>query len=108
MATTQFDRDSMARWYAKQHLKTDPGLVSVYYLPQNAPEREIRFLEVNKLMGARSDNSLQPIDFGIDMGTESEHTLFVLDVTPEQLTKIQEHSLKLPGNWSLDSATRFQ
>jgi hypothetical protein len=107
MATTQFDRDSMARWYAKQHLKTDPGIDVIYYLPHNAPEREIRFLEVNKLMGSRNDDSLQPIDFGVDMGTENEHTLFVLDVTPEQFNNIQSRSLKLPGDWSLDSATRF-
>ena len=47
MAAIQFDRDIMARWYATEHLKTDPGIVSVYYLPTNAGEREIRFVEVN-------------------------------------------------------------
>ena len=104
MPVTQFNRDTMARWYAKEHLKTDPGIVSVYYLPTNAGEREIRFVEINKLIGERNDNALEPIDFGIDTGTENEHKLFVLDVTPEQWERIAAEELRLPHDWSLDGA----
>jgi hypothetical protein len=104
MATTQFDRDSMARWYAEQHRRTDPGIVSVYYLPANADEREIRFIEVNRLIGDRNDDSLEPIDFGVDTGRESAHKLFVLDVTPTQWERIKASGLGLPGNWSLSGA----
>ncbi len=107
MATTQFDRDSMANWYAKEHLKTDPGIVAVYYLPRNAGEREIRFVEVNRLIGERNDEGLQPIDFGIDMGTEHAHQLFVLDVTPEQWDRIELERLKLPLSWSLADAVAY-
>ncbi len=107
MPTTQFNRDSMARWYAKEHLKTDPGIVSVYYLPKNAGEREIRFLEINKLIGDRNDDALEPIDFGIDTGTDNAHKLFVLDVTPEQWERIRTRQLHLPGDWSLDGAIPF-
>ena len=60
MQATQFNRASMARKYAKAHLKTDPGLVSVYYLPKNAGEREIRLIEINKLIGDRNDDHLEP------------------------------------------------
>ena len=28
MPATQFDRDSLAVWYAREHLRTDPGIVS--------------------------------------------------------------------------------
>ena len=104
MPAIQFNRDSMARWYAKAHLKTDPGIVAVYYLPTNAGEREIRLIEVNKLIGDRNDDSLEPIDFGVDTGMETAHKLFVLDVTPEQWERIRTQELHLPGNWSLDSA----
>ena len=107
MPATQFDRDSMARWYAKQDLKTDPGIVSVYYLPEDADEREIRLIEVNRLIGERNDEALEPIDFGIDTGTESAHKLFVLDVTPEQWERIKEGDLSLPGNWRLEGAIQF-
>lgn len=107
MPATQFDRDSMARWYAKQHLKTDPGIDSVYYLPKNAGEREIRFIEINHLIGDRGDDALEPIDFGVDIGMETAHKLFVLDVTPEQWDRIRANKLALPSNWSLDDAIHF-
>lgn len=102
MPATQFDAQSTARWYAEEHRKTDPGLVGVYYLPKNAGEREIRLLEVNNLIGERNDRALEPIDFGIDRGMDTEHTLFILDVTPDQWQCIQAGQLPLPGNWSLD------
>ena len=108
MPAIQFNRDSMARWYAKQHLKTDPGIVAVYYLPTNAGEREIRLIEVNNLIGDRNDGVLEPIDFGVDTGMETEHKLFVLDVTPEQWKRITTQESHLPGNWSLDSAVHYQ
>lgn len=107
MPATQFDRDSLARWYAQQHLKTDPGIEAVYYLPKNAGDREIRFVEINHLIGDRNDDALEPIDFGIDMGTDTAHKLFVLDVTPDQWTRIQANALRLPGNWSAEDAVRF-
>ena len=94
----------MAKWYAKQHLKTDPGIRSVYYLPSNAPEREIRLIEINELLGDRSDDTLEPIDFGVDTGTGTEHRLFVLDVTPSQWDRIKQSSVALPRGWSLDGA----
>jgi hypothetical protein len=94
----------MARWYAKQHLKTDPGVRSVYYLPTNAPDREIRFVEINELVADRRDDTLEPVDFGVDTGMESEHKLFVLDVTPSQWDRINDSSLALPWSWSLDNA----
>ena len=53
MAATQFDRGSIAGWYAKEHVKTDPGVVVVYYLPTHADKREIRLIEVNNLIGDR-------------------------------------------------------
>jgi len=97
----------MAHWYAQEHLRTDPGIVSVYYLPTNAGDREIRFLEVNRLIGDRNDDALEPIDFGVDGGMESAHKLLVLDVTPQQWERIRTNKLRLPVSWSLDNAIHF-
>ena len=107
MPAIQFDRDSMARWYAQEHLKTDPGIVAVYYLPADAGEREIRFVEINRLIGDRTDEALEPIDFGVDAGTENAHRLFVLDVTPEQWDRIRSKEIGLPANWSLGGAIHY-
>ncbi len=108
MPATLFDRNSLARWYAKQHLKTDPGIRSVYYLPTNAPDREIRFIEVNELVADRNDDSLEPIDFGVDTGMESEHKLLVLDLTPGQWDRLNQSSFPLPLGWTLKDAVPFE
>ncbi len=107
MPATQFDRSQLAAWYAGEHLKTDPGIVSVYYLPANAGDREIRLVEINHLIGDRADDALQPIDFGVDIGHDAEHKLLVLDVTPAQWKRILAHDLRLPGNWSTEGALQF-
>lgn len=108
MAIVQFDRNSMARWYAQEHLRTDPGIASIYYLPTGADEREIRFVEVNTMLGDRTDDALEPIDFGIDTGSDSAHRLLVVDVTPQQWGRIQARTLTLPLGWSLDDAIHIQ
>jgi len=108
MQATQFDRDTMASWYAQEHLKVDPGVQAIYYLGDHAPDREIRFLEVNTMMAERDDDVLEPLDFGVDVGSEVEHKLFVLDVTPEQWKLIQHSALHLPSGWSLVNAKVFR
>jgi hypothetical protein len=107
MSENQFNRDSMARWYADRHLKTDPGIRKVYYLPAGAADREIRFIEINELIADRKNDPLEPIDFGVDIGGAEGHTLMVLDVTPTQWEKISQKELQLPNGWSLDGATPF-
>jgi len=107
MPESQFNRDSFARWYASRHLKTDPGIRSVYYLPAGAPEREIRFVEVNELIAERDMQPLEPIDFGVAIGGADGHTLMVLDVTPAQWERIGRKELPLPKDWSLDDANSF-
>lgn len=107
MSKTKFNRDTMARWYAARHLKTDPGIRAVYYLPVGAPEREIRFIEVNELIAERERDPLEPIDFGVDVRGPEGHTLMVLDITPAQWEKLNKQKLPLPGGWSLDGAVPF-
>lgn len=107
MAKDKFDRDGLAKWYARRHFKTDPGIQTILYLPANAPEREVRLVEVNEALAEREDQPLEPIDFGVDIGGAEGHTLMVLDVTPAQWKKIEKNKLLLPEGWSLEGATHF-
>lgn len=100
-----FDRDSLARWYASRHMDIDSGVERIFYLPKNAPGREIRFLEVNRLISETTP--LEPIDFGVDIGGSDAHTLFVLDVTPAQWEAIRNETLDLPEGWTLDGRQEF-
>lgn len=97
---TTFDRDRLAQWYAQRHLNTDSGVTNIFFLPTNAPSREIRFLEVNRMISEMTPP--EPIDFGVDIGSAEAHTLYVLDVTPCQWEAIQRHELPLPTGWTLD------
>src|SRR5687767_7358458 len=107
MPVVAFDRDSTAKWHARQHLKTDPAIRSIYYLPDGSPEREIRFVEVNEMIAERDEEAIEPFRLGIDHDTETAHTLLVLDVTPAQWERIKLGSLKVPQGWSLSSLVQF-
>jgi hypothetical protein len=98
---TVVDRDSLAKWYAQRHMEIDSGVVQILYLATNAPTREIRFLEVNRMI---SETPPEPIDFGVDIGGADAHTLYVLDVTPAQWDAIQRGEMSLPDGWTLDGA----
>ena len=99
---TTFDRDGLAKWYARRHYHTDPGVRDVYHLPGNAPDREIRLLEINGLIPDRSPPALEPVDFGVNDSDADGHTLVVLDVTPSEWDSIRAGCLHLPPGWTLD------
>ena len=108
MSTATFDRETLAHWYAAEHLQTDPGIAKVIYLPQGAGPREIRFLEINTSIDeGPSNRPLLPIDFGVDTGQQSAHKLYVVDLTPQQWDQVLQKKLALPEGWSLDSKEEF-
>jgi len=107
--TVQFNRDTLARWNAQPHLKTDFGITEVIYLPYEANDRDIRFFEINETMLADGKSrQLIPVDFGVDMGTDSEHSLWVLDVSSNQWTAIEKGKISLPHGWKLQSLQSFK
>ncbi len=105
---TTFNRDAIAKHYATVHKETDPGVVSIHYLPKNADEREIRLLEVNNMIGDITDAPLVPIDFGMDIGTNNAHQLLIVDVTPDQWERIKTKELALPDGWVLDNEICYE
>ncbi len=96
-------RDEVATWAAKQHRIADSGIREIWYLPQGAPDDEIRFLEVNDRFAANG-SKVEAIDFGLDIdGTRFR--LLVADITSEQLEEIKRDPSRLPPGWSLDRKT---
>ena len=108
MSQNGFNRDKMAKWYAERHLKIDPGTKEVHYLPTGAPDKEIRFLEVNTMIANRDLAPLEAQDFGVAIEGPEQHTLMVLDVTPEQWRRIARKELALPSDWSLENEAVFK
>lgn len=77
---------------------------AVYHLKTNSPEREVRLLEVNDLMGEMKDTALEPFVICGEAGTAGEHRLAVLDVTPSQWDRLMAGRLPLPPGWSMAEA----
>lgn len=103
---TAFDRDSLARWYARRHMDIDNGVMEIHYLPTDAPAREIRFLEVNGMISETTPP--EPIDFGVDVGSDNAHSLYVLDVTPSQWEAIRSGDMPLPRGWTLEGSQELE
>lgn len=93
-------RDEVAAWVAKTHLLVDASIREVWYLPQGAPNEEIRLLELSDRL-AGPDGKAAAIDFGLDV-EGAPFRLFVADITSEQLDQIKHDPSYLPVGWSLD------
>ncbi|WP_459555640.1 hypothetical protein [Lacunimicrobium album] len=107
MTSLPYDRDKLADFYAKQHLLADPSISDVFYLPNQSPNRDIRLVEINTWAGDSIHQTLEPVDFAVDFGTELEHTLRVVDVTPAEWQSVLTGELKLPDDWSLDGRIHY-
>lgn len=94
------DRDGLARYYAARHMDFDEAVVRILHLPTNAHAREIRFLEVNRLISEMMP--LEALDFGVAIDGDNRHRLCVLDVTPSQWDAIEAGILPLPSGWTLE------
>jgi len=94
------DRDSVAAWLAIKHFIGDSAIREVWYLPKNAPENEIRLLELSDRL-AGNESHVDPFDFGLDI-EGANFRLMVADVTTDQMEQIKQNHQQLPPGWSLD------
>ncbi len=98
---SSFDPKEWAEFYARRHYETDDQIKLIAYLSDQSPRTEIRLIEVNEHLPEMPDEFLEPIDFGVDHGSEYEHSLVILDVTPDQWSRMIDGELILPPGWSL-------
>ncbi len=102
------NRDLVAEWLAGRHLQTDRGISEIWYLPTDAPPKEIRLLEVNRLLNLpMNDNRpLSAVDFGLDVDG-LDYLVMVADVTPRQVELIRQARLLLPPGWNAEGSQIF-
>lgn len=81
------------------------GITIRQHLPTDAPPNEIRLVEVNDAITGTA--SPEPIDFGVNAGTDNAHKLIVFDVTPAQWNAIRAGTLDLPPDWTLKGSQQF-
>ncbi len=100
-------KDQVASWLAREHFSADPAITDIWYLPGNAPDREIRFLENNALLAGLNEQEVIPIDFGFEV-EGLNYQLLVADVAPTQWERLQNGALPLPPNWTLEDYRHFR
>jgi hypothetical protein len=82
------------------HREAEPGIVRIVRLvgAQEAEAREpVKLLEVNP---ATSPSGVLPIAFAADPPTVPFASV-VVEVTPDEFTRIEQGQLPLPNNWAL-------
>jgi hypothetical protein len=94
-----FNKDQMAMVWINRHLESGQGVVRVWYLPENSGEREIRLVELNASIDIPPGTIPEPIEFGVDRGLETEHSLIVLDIDLGQLNRLGKKENLLPEGW---------
>jgi hypothetical protein len=99
------DRGRIAEWVAKLHMSTDGSIRQVYYLPTDAPPREIRLLEINERISAPEDQP-EPLDFGLEVAGLTLR-LSVADVSKDQLEKMKQDPSNLPPGWKWEGARKW-
>ena len=99
-AATQ-ERAAFADWLARQHLRFDNRLTQIVYLPADAPEDEVRLVEVNTGLYPEPGSSIVPIETTPAV-TDLPFRVWVADVTPDEWNQIQINPGLLPPGWSLE------
>ncbi len=97
-------RAAFAGWLARQHLQFDPRLTQVIYLPTDAPDDEVRLLEVNTGLYPGPRDPILPVETTPAIG-DLPFRVQVADVTPDEWKAIQTGSSLLPASWKLEGKT---
>ncbi len=83
-----------------------PVLERVIYLPTGAPDKEIRLLEVNRLLNPPDPDIIEPLDFTPD--ADPPFKIFVADITMDQWEQVQRApETILPSGWKLEGNQVF-
>ena len=101
MSDKSKERAAFASWLARQHLQFDPRLTQVIYLPTNAPDDEVRLLEINTGLFPGPKDSILAIETTPAMN-DLPFRVWVADITPEEWKEIQSGSNLLPQGWELN------
>ena len=94
------EKEQVAQMLAAAHREAEPGIVRIVRLMggREAEAREpVKLLEVNP---ATSPSGVLPIAFAADP-PDVPFPSVVVEVTPEEFTRIAQGQLALPNDWAL-------
>ncbi len=97
------DKAAVANELARKHYQAEVGLQKIIRLTGSAevevsPAEPIKLLEVN---ASTVPSGVLPVSFGPAPASGIPYPSVIVEVSPEEFTKIQTHELKLPKGWVL-------
>ena len=98
------DKNETARKLAEAHYRCEPGLVKIFRL-RAAGDAELQANEPVKLLEVNDDTisaGIVPLQFGPRPSSGIEYPSVIVEITPDELDRIQSGELLLPNSWRLD------
>jgi hypothetical protein len=85
------------------HSQVETGMTQIFRVTGSAevevgPTEPIKLLEVNENTGP---SGIMPIQFGPSPTSGLRYSSIILEVTPDELQRIQNDELKLPNGWKV-------
>ncbi len=96
-------KDEEARELAKKHFQVEAGLTHVIRIG-GSPDVEFRPNEPIKLLEVNENtvpSGIVPIRFGPSPASGIHYSSVIVEVTPDEFTKLRAGELKLPDGWTL-------
>ena len=99
------DKEEARIKLARAHYTYEPGITAIFAICTDAahevlPAEPIKLLEVNE---NTIPSGIMPLGFDASPANGIPFPSIIIEVTPEELEKIQRQELKLPDGWSLGS-----
>lgn len=97
------NKTDVARRLAKAHYQVEAGITQIFRIvgrpeAELRPEEPIKLLEVNQFS---IPSGVMPLYFDAAPARGIHFPSVIVEVTPEEFTKIRSQELKLPEGWTL-------
>lgn len=95
------NKDEEAKLLAEAHYGVEPGIARIFRITASAeaearPNEPIKLLEVNEFTAA---TGVMPLHFGPAPTSGIHFPSIIVEVTPEEFSKIESLELPLPNGW---------
>jgi hypothetical protein len=97
------DKEAVAKELAKKHYQAEAGIQKIIRLTGSA-EAEVRPVEPIKLLEVNANtvpSGVLPVGFGPSPASGVPYPSVIVEVSPEEFSKIETQELKLPKGWLL-------
>lgn len=97
------DREDVAKRLAQAHYRIEPAITQIFTIwdkpeYETLPNSPIKLLEVNE---NTIPSGIMPLRFDPVPASGISYPSVIVEVTPDEYEKIQNHELKLPEGWRI-------